>query len=102
MAVSHFLKNKLLLLEGRLYSGNLTEVSFRIESALDRTKSLIVDLDPLEKIDAAGAFMLYITTEKARENNKEIILFCKKNKTVKSVLSLVGIPYASKLPQTIL
>lgn len=100
MALSYYLKNRLLLLEGRLYSGNLSEVQFKIEAALDRTKSLIVDLDPLERMDAAGAYMLYIACEKARENNKEIILFCKKNELVKLVFHIVGIDYYSTLPKS--
>ncbi len=94
----HFLKDRLLRLEGRLYSGNLSEVQFKIEAALDKTQTLIVDLDPLEKFDAAGAYMLYIASEKARENNKEIILFCRENEIVKRVFSFVGIHYSSKLP----
>ncbi len=97
MPLYHFLNDRFLRLEGRLYSGNLSEIQFRIEAALDRTQTLIVDLDPLEKIDAAGAYMLYIASEKARENNKEIILFCKENETVKKVFSYVGIHYSKKL-----
>ncbi|SRX54715.1 STAS domain-containing protein [Aequorivita sp. CIP111184] len=99
MPLHSFLTNRFLKLEGRLYSGNLSEVQFRIESALDRTPSLIVDLDPLEKIDAAGAYMLYIASENARENNKEIILFCKENEMVKLIFSFVGIPYYNKIPK---
>lgn len=99
MPLHSFLANRFLSLEGRLYSGNLSEVQYRIESALDRTPSLIIDLDPLEKIDAAGAYMLYIASEKARENNKEIILFCKKNEMVKLIFSFVGIPYCNKIPR---
>ncbi len=99
MALHNFLNNRFLSLEGRLYSGNLSEVQYRIESALDRTHSLIVYLDPLEKIDAAGAYMLYIVSEKARENNKEIILFCKENEMVKLTFSFVGITYYNKIPK---
>ncbi len=99
MPLHSFLANRFLSLEGRLYSGNLSEVQYRIESALDRTPSLIIDLDPLEKIDAAGAYMLYIASEKARENNKEIILFCKENEMVKLIFSFVGIPYSNKIPR---
>ena len=98
MPFHRFLNNHLFRLEGRLYSGNLSEIQFKIESALDRTQSLIVDLDPLERIDVAGAYMLYIASEKARENNKEIILFCKENEIVKLVFSFAGIHYSSKLP----
>jgi anti-anti-sigma factor len=98
MPLYHFLNDRLLRLEGRLYSGNLSEVQFKIEAALDKTQTLIVDLDPLEKIDAAGAYMLYIASEKARENNKKIILFCKENEIVKQVFSFVGIHYSIKLP----
>jgi len=98
MPVYHFLNDRLLRLEGRLYSGNLSEIQFKIEAALDKTQTLIVDLDPLEKFDAAGAYMLYIASEKARENNKEIILFCKENEIVKQVFSYVGINYSIKLP----
>lgn len=99
MSLQSFFTNRFLSLEGRLYSGNLSEVQYRIESALDKTQSLIIDLDPLEKFDAAGAYMLYIASEKARENNKEIILFCKENEMVKIVFKLVGIPYYKKLPR---
>ncbi|MEH6764901.1 MAG: STAS domain-containing protein [Aequorivita antarctica] len=98
MALHHFLNDRFLRLEGRLYSGNLSEVQFKIEAALDKTQTLIVDLDPLEKFDAAGAYMLYIASEKARENNKQIILFCRENEIVKLVFSFVGINYSSKLP----
>lgn len=100
MPLRSFINNRFLSLEGRLYSGNLSEVQFRIKSALDKTHSLIVDLDPLEKIDAAGAYMLYIASEKAKENNKEIILFCKENEMVKLIFSFVGIPYCNKIPKT--
>lgn len=98
MPLYHFLNDRLLRLEGRLYSGNLSEIQFKIEAALDKTQTLVVDLDPLEKFDAAGAYMLYIASEKARENNKEIILFCKENEVVKQVFSYVGIHYSIKLP----
>ncbi len=97
MLVHHFFTNRFLRLEGRLYSGNLSEVQFKIESALDRTQSLVIDLDPLEKLDAAGAYMLYITSEKARENNKQIILFCRQNEVVKLVFSFAGVQYSSNL-----
>jgi len=100
MPLQSFLTNRFLSLEGRLYSGNLSEVQYRIESALDKTHSLIINLDPLEKIDAAGAYMLYIASEKARENNKEIILFCKENEMVKRTFSFVGINYYNKIPRT--
>ncbi len=99
MPLHSFLTNQFLSLEGKLYSGNLSEVQYRIESALDRTQSLIVDLDPLEKFDAAGAYMLYIASEKAKENNKEIILFCKENEMVKLIFSFVGIPFYNKIPR---
>ena len=82
------------------YGATTLQIQFKIEAALDKTQTLIVYLDPLEKIDAAGAYMLYIASEKARENNKEIILFCKDNETVKKVFSYVGIPYAKKLYST--
>ena len=98
MILHSFLTNRFLSLEGRLYSGNLSEVQFKIEAALDKTQSLIIDLDSLERFDEAGAYMLYITSEKARENNKEIILFCKKNQIVKRVFNFVGIQYSSNLP----
>lgn len=97
MLVHHFFTNRFLRLEGRLYSGNLSEVQFKIESALDRTHSLVIDLDPLEKLDAAGVYMLYITSERARENNKEIILFCRQNEVVKLVFSFAGVHYSSNL-----
>ncbi|CAM3293630.1 STAS domain-containing protein [Aequorivita lipolytica] len=99
MLFQSFLTNRLLRLEGRLYSGNLSEVQHKIETALDRTPSLILDLDPLENLDAAGAYMLYITTEKARENNKEIILLCRKNEMVKLTFSFTGIRYFNKIPR---
>ncbi len=98
MSFYSFFTNNLFRLEGRLYSGNLTEVQREIESALDKTHSLIIDLDPLEKFDTAGAFMLYVTSEKAKENNKEIILYCQKNEKVKSVFSYAGIQFYNKLP----
>ncbi len=101
MPLPHFLSNRFLRLEGKLYSGNLSEVQYKIESALDRTQYLIVDLDQIEKLDAAGVYMLYIASKKARENNKEIILFCRKNEIVKLVFSFVGIQYFSKLPKPI-
>jgi len=85
-------------LQGRLYSGNLSEIQYKIESAMDKTQSLIIDLNPLENFDEAGAYMLYIVSEKARENNKEIILFCNKNEIVKIVFNLVGIHYYKRLP----
>lgn len=65
---------------------------------MDKTQSLIIDLNPLENFDEAGAYMLYIVSEKARENNKEIILFCNKNEIVKIVFNLVGIHYYKRLP----
>jgi anti-anti-sigma regulatory factor len=98
MPVHHFLNNHFLRLEGRLYSGNLSEVQFKIESALDRTHFLIVDLEPLEKFDTAGAYMLYIASEKARANNKKIILLCRKNEIVKLAFSYAGINYFKKIP----
>jgi anti-anti-sigma regulatory factor len=97
MKLRNFLNKDFLSLEGRLYSGNLSEVQYKIEMALDKTPSLIIDLDPLEKFDAAGAYMLYIASEKARENNKEIILFCRKNEMVKKTFAFVGIKYSNKL-----
>jgi anti-anti-sigma regulatory factor len=100
MTLHSFLTNRFLSLEGKLYSGNLSEVQFKIEAALDKTQSLIIDLDQLERFDAAGAYMLYITSEKARENNKEIILFCRENERVKLIFSFVGIQYHSKIPKT--
>ncbi|MCG2419856.1 STAS domain-containing protein [Aequorivita sp. F47161] len=99
MILQSFLTNRFLSLEGKLYSGNLSEVQYRIESALDNTSSLIVDLDLLEKLDIAGAYMLYLTTETARENNKEIILFCRKNNMVKRIFTYVGIRYYNKIPR---
>lgn len=99
MKLQSFLTNRFLSLEGKLYSGNLSEVQYKIETALDKTSSLIIDLDLLEKFDAAGAYMLYITSKKARENNKEIILFCRKNEMVKTIFLFVGIPYYSKIPR---
>jgi len=101
MQLRSFIANQFLSLDGKLYSGNLSEVQYKIESALDKTQSLIVDLDHLENIDEAGAYMLYIASEKARENNKQIILFCRKNEIVKLVFSFVGIHYFSKLPKPI-
>ena len=89
MPFYHFINNQLLRLEGKLYSGNLSETQFKIESALDKTQSLVIDLDLLERFDEAG--------EKARENNKEIILFCKDNAVVKAVFAFVGIEYSSNL-----
>ncbi len=97
MPFYHFINNQLLRLEGKLYSGNLSETQFKIESALDKTQSLVIDLDLLERFDEAGAYMLYIASEKARENNKEIILFCKENAVVKAVFAFVGIEYSSNL-----
>lgn len=85
-------------MEGVLYSGNLSEIQFKIESALDKTQSLIIDLDPLERLDEAGAYMLYIASEKARQNNKKIILFCRENEAVKQIFSFTGIHFSSKLP----
>lgn len=93
-----FLNNQLARLQGRLYSGNLSEIQYKIESALDRTQSLIIDLESLENFDAAGAYMLYITSEKARENDKEIILFCRENEIVKLVFTLLGIHFHKRLP----
>lgn len=101
MQLRSFITNRFLSLEGKLYSGNLSEVQYKIESALDKTQSLIVNLDHLEKIDEAGAYMLYIASEKARENNKQIILFCKENEMVKFVFKLVGIHYYKRLPKLI-
>lgn len=101
MQLRSFITNRFLSLEGRLYSGNLSEVQYKIESALDKTQSLIVSLDHLEKIDEAGAYMLYIASEKARENDKQIILFCKENEMVKIVFKLVGIHYYKRLPRLI-
>ncbi|MEM0518319.1 MULTISPECIES: STAS domain-containing protein [Aequorivita] len=102
MKLHSFFTNRFLSLEGKLYSGNLTEVQHKIETALDKTSSLIIDLDLLEKFDAAGAYMLYITSENARANNKEIILFCRKNKMVKRIFSFVGIRYCTKIPKVAL
>ncbi len=99
MSIHNFLTNHFIRLEGKLYSGNLSEVQYQIEATLDRTQSLIVDLDSLEKFDAAGAYMLYIVSEKARENNKEVILFCKENEMVKLIFSFVGIHYYNKIPR---
>ena len=99
MPLYHFLSHRLLRLEGRLYSGNLSEVQFRIEAALDRTQQLIVDLDALENFDEAGAYMLYIASKKAMENNKQVILFCKENEGVKQIFSFVGIKYSIQFPK---
>ncbi len=99
MILQSFLTNHFLSLKGKLYSGNLSEIQFKIEAALDKTQSLIVDLDPLERFDTAGAYMLYIASEKAREKNKEIILFCKDNDMVKRIFMLAGIHYHSKIPK---
>lgn len=99
MLLQSFFTNHFLSLKGKLYSGNLSEIQFKIETALDKTQSLIVDLDPLEMFDAAGAYMLYIASEKAREKNKEIILFCKENERVKTIFMLAGIHYYSKIPK---
>lgn len=99
MTLYNFFAHQILSLEGKLYSGNLSEVQFKIEAALDKTPSLIIDLDHLERIDAAGAYMLYISSEKAREINKEIILFCRKNEDVKLIFSFVGIHYYTKIPK---
>ena len=94
-----FLNNRVARLQGRLYSGNLSEIQYKIESALDVTQSLIIDLNPLEMLDSAGVYMLYIVTNKARENNKEIFLVCSKNESVKIIFSNVGIHYFSSLPK---
>jgi len=102
MRLHNYLTNRFLSLEGKLYSGNLSEVQFKIEAALDKTQSLIIDLDPLEKFDEAGAYMLYIASEKARENNKKIILFCRENEKVKTIFSFVGIQYYAKIPKNTL
>ena len=95
----HNLTNRFFTLEGRLYSGNLSEVESKIETALDRTSSLVINMDPLEKFDAAGAYMLYIASHKAREKNKEIILVCRKNKMVKRIFNFAGIRYYKKIPK---
>ncbi len=93
-----FKTNRFAQLDGNLYSGNISEIQYKIETALDLTETLTIDLDRLKRIDAAGAYMLYITTKKAHENNKEIILFCTENEFVKFLLSLLGINYCSSLP----
>ena len=102
MTLHSFLTNRFLSLEGKLYSGNLSEIQFKIEAALDKTQSLIIDLDSLERFDQAGAYMFYIASEKARGNNKEIILFCRENVKVQSIFSIVGIQYFSKIPKNTL
>jgi anti-anti-sigma regulatory factor len=93
-----FLTSQVAHIKGRLHSGNLSEVQYKIEIALDRTPSLILDLDLLDMIDPAGAFMLYIATKKARERNKEIILFCTNNEIVKLIFSALGISYSNIVP----
>lgn len=85
-------------LNGRLYSGNLSEIQCRIELALDRTPYLIINLDLLDVIDSAGAYMLYITTKKAKERNKEIILYCRKNEIAKNIFIKLGLHYSNSLP----
>lgn len=94
------LNKQLALLHGRLYSGNLTEIQFKIESALDRTQTLTIDLNSLEKFDHGGAYMLYIVCEKARENNKKVILKCQENEIVQFVFSYLGIHYADQISET--
>ena len=94
-----FKTNQFAQLDGCLYSGNISEIQYKIESAMDLTESLIIDLNPLKRIDAAGAYMLYVTTKKAHENNKEIILFCTENEYVKFLFSKLGINYCSTSPK---
>ncbi len=94
-----FLTNQVAHLEGRLYSGNLSEAQFKIESALDKTQYLIIDLDPLYTFDISGAFMLYMVSKKARENNKHVILLCTENKIVALVLLKLGIKFYNKIPE---
>lgn len=94
-----FKSNQFAQLDGRLYSGNISEIQGKIMTALDVTESLTIDLNPLQRIDVAGVYMLYLTTKKADENNKEIILFCTENEFVKFLFSLLGVNYSSRLPK---
>lgn len=93
--------NRFLYLRGRLYSGNLSEVALKIETALDKTSCLIINLDSLEKIDLDGAYMLYIARNKANEVNKQIIFYCQKNIKVKRIFTLAGINYYKTIPSTV-
>ena len=90
--------NQFARLDGKLYSGNLSEIQYKIEFALDRTQSLTIDLNALENFDIAGIYMLYITTKKARENNKEVVLCCSQNEFLKIAFSILGIHYSDSLP----
>lgn len=95
-----FKTNRFAQLDGRLYTGNLSEIQYKIETAMDLTETLIIDLNSLKRIDKAGAYMLYLVTKKANENNKEIILLCTDNEFVKFLLSFLGISFSRSLPNT--
>ncbi|MBT0608810.1 STAS domain-containing protein [Aequorivita echinoideorum] len=95
----HFLTQHVAHLEGKLYSGNLSEVQQRIESALDKTQYLVIDLDPLYSFDISCACMLYMISKKAAENNKVLILLCTENRIVTRILSKLGISYFNSVPE---
>ncbi len=96
-----FLTHQVAHLEGKLYSGNISEIQFKIETALDSTSCLVLNLNNLKMLDVSGALMLFTVSKKAQENNKEIILLCTDNDWVKFVFTLVRIPYYNSLPEII-
>ncbi len=82
---------QVLELEGKLYSGNVTETQMQIECALDRTSFLILNLSTLSTIDVAGAFMLYLLIIRAEEKSKQIVLVGYENEKIKEAFYLAGL-----------
>lgn len=96
-----FLTPQVAHLEGKLYSGNLSETQSAIESAFDKTPSLLLNLNSVERLDSAGAFMLFIASRKALENKKELIFLCTENDIVKTIFLLLGISFITQIPEII-
>ena len=88
---------QVLELEGKLYSGNVTETQMQIEFALDRTSFLILNLSPLSTIDVAGAFMIYLLTKRAEEKSKQIILVGCESEKIKETFCLAGLNHLTQI-----
>lgn len=85
------LNNHVLEIEGILCSGNVSEMQNQLEFALTKSDYLIINLNPIQMLDIAGAFMLYILTKNAQENNKEIIFIGMEKESIRNAFFMAGI-----------
>ncbi|HEA29689.1 MAG TPA: STAS domain-containing protein [Leeuwenhoekiella sp.] len=85
------LSNHVLEIEGTLYSGNVSEMQNQIEFALTKSDYLIINLNPINMLDIAGAFMLYILTINAQEHNKEIFYIGMEKKSIRNAFLMAGL-----------